>query len=208
MTKSSTPKVATKKARGARGKTAAKVAREKARTARHPRKPKVVTEKAHGPRKTAPEKAIDHARDTHRSITARFEAFRDSQVPGTINAIAERSVAQTREVYERSRNTLQAVLESWQNSFGAVGQGAVALNRKIIDVAERNINNGFDLATGLAEAKNVDEVMEVQEAYWRKQLTELRTQAEAVRGLSSKVTTDVVRPIKAQVNAAVPRRRQ
>ena len=198
MTKSSTPKVAAKKARGARGKTAAKVAREKARTARatHPSNPKVVTEKAHVPRKTAPEKAIDHARDTHRSITARFEAFRDSQVPGTINAIAERSVAQTREVYERSRNTLQAVLKSWQNSFGAVGQGAVALNRKIIDVAERNINNGFDLATGLAGAKNVAEVMEVQAAYWRKQLTELGTQAEEVRGLSRKVATDVIRPIK------------
>jgi hypothetical protein len=45
MSKSSTPRVAAKTARGVRGKTAAKNAREKARTApaSHPSTPKVVT---------------------------------------------------------------------------------------------------------------------------------------------------------------------
>jgi hypothetical protein len=33
-------------------------------------------------------------------------------------------------------------------------QGAVALNRKIIDIAQRNINSSFDLAKSLAGAKN------------------------------------------------------
>jgi hypothetical protein len=81
MSKSSNSKVAAKKARGARGKTVAKVARERARTTRatHRSNPKVVTEEAHVPRRTAPEKAIEQARDTDRSIAARFEAF-DSQV--------------------------------------------------------------------------------------------------------------------------------
>jgi len=130
------------------------------------------------------------------SVTRSLEK-RDSQVPATMQVIlAESSVAQTREVYERSKNALQAVLESWQRSFSAAGQGAIALNRKIIDVAERNINNGFDLATGLVGAKNIAEVMELQSAYWRKQFSEVTTQAEEVRGLSKKVATDVVRPIK------------
>jgi phasin len=185
MTKSSTPKVAAKKAhnkaRGARRKNATKVAVEKARDTH---------------RKTSPKVAIGEARDTHREIAAQFEAFRDSQVPATMQVLAESSVAQTREVYERSKNALQAVLESWQRSFSAAGQGAIALNRKIIDVAERNINNGFDLATGLVGAKNIAEVMELQSAYWRKQFSEVTTQAEEVRGLSKKVATDVVRPIK------------
>ena len=183
MSKSSTPRVAAKTARGARGKTAAKIAREKARTPRatHPSNPKVVTEKAHVPRKTASEKAIEHARDTHRSIAARFDAFRDSQVPGTINAIAERSVAQTREVYERSKHTLQAVLASWERSFGAAGQGTMGLNRKIIDIADRNINNAFDLATSLAGAKNFADVMASHANYWRKQFGNLSAEAEDVR---------------------------
>lgn len=171
MSKSSTPRVTAKRARGARGKTAAKIAREKARTTRatHPSKAKVVTEKAHVARKTAPEKAIEPVLDAQRSIAARLEAFPGSQVPGAINAIAERSVAQTREAYERSKHTLQTVVTSWERSFGAAGQGTMALNRKIIDVADRNINNAFELATDLAGAKNFADVMASHANYWRKQ---------------------------------------
>jgi hypothetical protein len=36
------------------------------------------------------------------------------------------------------------------------------LNRRFIDLAERNSNTGFDLATGLAGARNLAEVMELQ----------------------------------------------
>jgi len=159
--------------------------------------PKAAAKKARDThRKIAPKAAAEKARDTHHKIAAQFGEFRDTQVPDSMRALAEGSVAQTRELYERSKNALQAVLESWQKSFGAAGQGAVALNLKIIDIAERNINSGFDLATSLAGAKNLAEAMELQAAYWRKQFGELRTQAEEVRVLSTKVTANVTEPIK------------
>jgi hypothetical protein len=82
-------------------------------------------------------------------------------------------LAQTREVYERSKHTLQAVLASWERSFGAAGQGAIALNRKVIEVADRNVNNAFDLAANLAGAKNFAEVMASHATYWRKQFGNL-----------------------------------
>jgi hypothetical protein len=63
----------------------------------------------------------------------------------------------------------------------------VALHREIIDIAERNINTGFDLATGLAGARNLAEVMELQAAYWRKLLGALQTQAKEGRELSTRV---------------------
>ena len=91
------------------------------------------------------------------------------------------------------------ILDTWEKSSDAAGQGVVALNRKIVDIAERNISAGFDLATKLAGAKNLAEVMELQAAYWRKQFGELKLQAEEVRALSTKVTADVAEPIKAQV---------
>jgi hypothetical protein len=89
-------------------------------------------------------------------------------VPDALRVLAERNVAQTRELYEHSKNTLQAVLENWQKSFGSAGQNAVALSRKMIDVAGRNMDTGFDFAIGLAGARNLGEVMELQAAYWRK----------------------------------------
>ena len=46
-----------------------------------------------------------------------------------MRTLAEKSVAQTRELCEHS---LEAVLESWER-FVDAGQGAVALNRKAIE---------------------------------------------------------------------------
>ena len=126
--------------------------------------------------KPAAKVAAEMVRNTHRKTTALFEQFPVAQVPDTFRVLAERNVAHTRELYEGSKNTLQAVLESWQKSFGAAGQGAATLNRRFIDLAERNINTGFDLATGLAGARDFGEVMELQATYWRKLLGELRVE--------------------------------
>ena len=76
-----------------------------------------------------------------------------TQVPASMRALAEMSVAQTRAVYQRSANAFDAAFESWEDCLDAAGQGAMALNRKIMDIAERNISTGFDLATRLTKVK-------------------------------------------------------
>ena len=158
---------------------------------------KAAAKKAHNTsRKSAPKAAAKKASGTYRKTDAQFEKFaRDAQMPKSMRTLAEKSVIQTRELCEHS---LEAVLQSWQR-FVDAGQGAVALNRKAIDIARRNINSGFGLAVRLAGAKNVAEAMELQAAYWRKQLGELVAQAGEMRTLSTKVTADVAAPIKAQV---------
>jgi hypothetical protein len=188
MTKSAARKAAAaEKASG----TYRKIARRK--TAR-----KVGAGKAHSrDRKTASKVVAEKARGTYRKTAAQFEEFaRDGQMPESMRTLAEKSVSQTRELYVHS---LEAVLESWERFVVAAGQGAVALNRKAIDIARRNINTGFGLAERLAGAKNLAEAMELQAAYWRKQLGELAAQAGEMRTLSTKVTADVAAPIKAQV---------
>ena len=110
--------------------------------------------------------------------------------------LAERNIAQMRETYERSKDALEGALQSWEKSFDAAGQGAVALNRKIIDIAQRNINSSFDLAKNLAGAKNLAEAVEMQSSFWRSQLDTLAAQAEEVRTLSTQVAADAAKPIK------------
>ena len=155
---------------------------------------KAVAEKAHSTyRKTASKAAAEKARGTYRKTAAQFEEFaRDTQMPESMRALAEKSAAQT-------RHSIEVVLESWERLVDAAGQGAVALNRKAIDITRRNINTGFGLAESLAGAKNLAEAMELQAAYWRKQLGELATQAGEMRTLCTKVTADVSAPIKAGV---------
>jgi len=157
-------------------------------------KRKAAAQKAHSTyRKSAPKAAAKKASETYRKTSAQFEEFvHDAQMPEAMRTLAEKSVAQTRELCEHS---LEAVLESWER-FVDAGQGAVALNRKAIEIARRNINTGFGLAVTLATAKNLAEIIEFQAAYWNKHLGELAAQAGEMRALSSKVTADVAAPIR------------
>src|SRR5215510_4095974 len=122
-------------------------------------KRKSAAEKAHSThRKTAPKAATKEARGTYFKAAAPFEDLaRDAQISVPLRTFAEKSMVHTRELCERP---LEAVLESWER-FVDAGQGAVALNRKAIEFARRNINTSFGLAVSLARAKNVAEMMEL-----------------------------------------------
>jgi hypothetical protein len=223
----STSKISAKKAHPTHRKPTSQVAAEKASNTHRKETPKVATETVRGTHRKvaakfqefrAPQKphampafaeeGLDEFRATAvpYPIPASAKGRVDhqieelhTQVPASMRALAEMNVAQTRALYQRSANAFEAVFESWEDCLDAAGQGAVAFNRKIMDIAERNISTGFDLATRLARAKNPVEAIELQAAYWRKQFGELRMQAEEVRTLLERVTDSVAEPIKAQV---------
>jgi phasin len=147
-----------------------------------------------------PQAAAEQARKNYRDVTTQLgQLGLDTSVPEAVRVMAEKSVAQTRDFYDRSKDALEASVTTFERTFDAAGQGAAAFNRKIVDIAQRNVNSGFDLAKGLAGAKNLAEVVELQAAYWQKQFSALTAQAEEVRALSTKVTAATAEPIKAHV---------
>ena len=141
-----------------------------------------------------PQTAAEQGRKNYRDVTTP-----DAPVPETVRAMVEKAVDQSREVYDRSKDALDASVATLERTFDAAGQGAVAFNRKMIDIAQRNVNSGFDLAKSLAGAKNLSEMVELQAAYWQKLLGTLVSQAEEVRALSTKVAAAAGEPLKEQV---------
>ena len=148
--------------------------------------------------------AADDARDTHRKNTSKFGAPNlDAAFAEATRDLAAKTVAQTREAYDHSKKALDAGVDAMEKSFDAVGQGAAALNRKIVDIAQRNVNSGFDLAKSLTGAKDLAQVLELQGTYWRKQFGLLAAQAEEVRELSTRVAADMAEPITAHVTTSM-----
>ena len=141
-----------------------------------------------------PQTAAEQARKNYQDVTTPGAA-----VPENVRAMVEKAVDQSREVYDRSKDALDASVATLERTFDAAGQGVVAFNRKIIEIAQRNVNSGFDLAKSLAGAKNLAEAMELQGAYWRKQFGALAAQAEEVRALSTKMAAAASEPLKEQV---------
>jgi len=145
-----------------------------------------------------PQTAAEQARKNYRDVMTP-----DTPVPEAVRAMAEKAVDQSREVYDRSKDALDASVTTLERTFDAAGQGAVAFNRKIIDIAQRNVNSGFDLAKSLAGAKNLAEMVELQAAYWQKLLDTLTSQAEEVRAVATKVAAAAGEPLKEQVKRGV-----
>jgi phasin len=136
-----------------------------------------------------PQAAADQARNAYRNVTAQLGLLAlDTAIPEALGA--EKTVSQTREAYDRSKDALDASIATFERSFDAAGWGAAVFNHKIIEIAQRNLNSGFDLANSLAGAKNLAEIVELQAAYWRKQFSALTAQAEEVPALSTKVVAD------------------
>jgi hypothetical protein len=143
-----------------------------------------------------PQAAADQARNAYRNVTAQLGLLAlDTAIPEAVRALDEKS--QTREAYGCSKDALESSITTFERSFDAAGWGAAAFNRKIIDIAQWNLNSCFDLANSLSGAKNLAEIVELQAAHWRKQFDTLTSQAEEVRALSTKV--DAAKPIKIHV---------
>ena len=148
--------------------------------------------------------ATEKARAAYRQTAEEFEQFaKDAQMPEAVRVFAEKNIAQSREFYERSKDAFDKILESWEKTFDAAGQGAVALNRKMVDITQRNINSGFEFAKSLIGAKTMAEMMALHSSYWQKQLGTLRAQADEMRELSTRVSADVAEPVKAQVKRGI-----
>ena len=147
-----------------------------------------------------PQAPADKARAAYRQMTDQLGNLGfNTAVPEGVRALAEKTLAQTRQTYDRSLDAFDASLMTFERSFDAAGQGAAAFNRKIVDIAKRNVDASFDLASSLAGAKNLADIVELQSAFWRKQFGVLTAQAEEVHALSTKVTADAAEPIRSQM---------
>ena len=151
-----------------------------------------------------PQAAAEQARDAFRKGAEQFEKMSlDTTVPESVRALAEKTVTQTREAYENAKDALEEAVDALERSFDAAGQGAAAFNRKLIDITQRNLNSGFDLAKKLAGAKNLAEIVELQSAFIRQQFDAFASQAGEIRALSTKIAADTSEPIKAQVTRSL-----
>jgi len=139
--------------------------------------------------------ATDQARKNYREMTSP-----DGSVAEAVRSMNAKTVAQTREVYDRSKDAFDAQVSTLEGTFAAAGQGVVAFNRKFVDIAQRNINTAFDMAKSMAGAKNLAEILQLQGDYWQKLCGNLTSQAEEVRTLSSKVTAAAGEQVKRGVD--------
>jgi len=91
----------------------------------------------------------------------------------------------------------EAVLSAFERTFEAATQGALLLDREMIDIAQRNANASFGFLKRLAGLKNLGEMLDLQVTYWRNQSIALIGQAEELRAMATKAAADMTGPFDA-----------
>ena len=150
-----------------------------------------------------PMETMDKMTESFETAAKEFEALKfDAEVPESVRSMAENTVNQTREAYERGKEALDESMDALERSFDAAGQGATAFNRKLIDIAQRNLNSGFDFAKSLAGAKTLAEIMELQSSYIRNQFEVFAALATEIQELTKEIASDTSGPLKDQITQA------
>jgi phasin len=147
-----------------------------------------------------PMEAMEKMTGSFETAAKEFDALKfDAQVPESVRSMAETTVNQTREAYERGKEALDESIDALERSFDAAGHGATAFNRKLIDIVQRNLNSSFDFAKSLAGAKTLAELVGLQSAYIRSQFEVFAGQATEIQELTKKIASDTSEPLKDQM---------
>src|SRR3970040_287403 len=115
----------------------------------------------------SPQAAAEQARDSFRKAAKEFESFKlDTTVPESVRALAEKTVNQSREAYERGKDALEEAIDALERSFDA------------------------------AAPKTLAKVVELHSSFIRHQFDVFANQAGEIRALTRKIAADTAEPIK------------
>jgi phasin len=124
------------------------------------------------------------------------------EVPAAFRDIAERSVAQARDGYEKLKAAAEDTTSVLEGTYATASKGATDLTLKALDIARTNTNAGFDFATELLGVKSLSEAVELASAHTRKQFDAMIAQGKELSALAQKVATDTSEPIKSGMSKA------
>ena len=124
------------------------------------------------------------------------------EVPAAFRELAERSVAQARDGYERMKAVAEEATDVLEGTYATASKGATDYTLKAIEVARANANANFDFACAFMTVKSFSEAVELTSAHARKQFDTFVEQTKDLTAFAQKVAADTTEPLKSGVNKA------
>ena len=124
------------------------------------------------------------------------------EVPAAFRELAERSVAQARDGYERMKAVAEEATDVLEGTYATASKGATDYTLKAIEAARANANANFDFACEFMTVKSFSEAVELTSAHARKQFDAFIEQSKDLTALAQKVAVDTTEPLKSGVDKA------
>ena len=99
-------------------------------------------------------------------------------VPTQMRQFAEQSVEQAKKAVDGFLTAAQKTASTLETQANTAQSGAKDVREKVMGFAEENINNSFAFAQRLVRAKDIQEVMALQQEFLKQQMQQMQSQAK------------------------------
>jgi phasin len=117
-------------------------------------------------------------------------------VPNQMRQMAEQSLEQARKAMDGFLGAAQKAVTTMETQAAAAQSGAKDVGTKAVGFAEQNIANSFAFAQRLVRAKDVQEVMAIQQEFLQAQMKAMQEQAKDLGSHATKLAMETARPKK------------
>jgi phasin len=112
------------------------------------------------------------------------------EIPADMRAFAEKSVEQAKQAFDGFISAAHQALSTFEGQAEVARKGAKGVTDKAMSFAAQNITSSFELAQHLVRAKDVQEILQLQADYIRRQLQVLSEQAQELGATTDKAAKD------------------
>ena len=124
------------------------------------------------------------------------------EVPAAFREIAEKSVSQAKENYEKLKAAAEEASDVMEETYSTATKGTQEYGLKVLDAARVNTNAAFDFFAEFINVKSFSEALELSTAHARKQFEVVTEQTKDLTAIAQKVASDTTEPVKAGVTKA------
>jgi phasin len=124
------------------------------------------------------------------------------EVPAAFRELAERSVTQARDGYERMKAVAEDATDVLEDTYASASKGAADYTLKSLEIARANTNAAFDFATELLTVKSLSDAIELTSTHTRKQFDAFVAQSKELTAIAQRVATETSEPLKSGVSKA------
>lgn len=125
------------------------------------------------------------------------------EVPPFVRDIADRSVAQAKDVYTRAQAAMEEATDMMDGAYETMRQSARSLSTKALEAAQANADASFALFKDLLGAKTFADAIEMQTAFARKQFDVATAQMREFQEVTQKAVFDAAKPAREAVEKAL-----
>ncbi|ALV25951.1 phasin [Pannonibacter sp. Q-1] len=118
------------------------------------------------------------------------------EIPDQMRDFAEKSVDQARKAFDDFISLTHKTVSNVEGSATVVQSGASDINRKTLSYAEEHVDAAFRFAQQMVRAKDVEEMMKLQQDYLRRQMEQLGEQARDLSDTATRAAQDAAKAVK------------